>query len=173
MDEQQFELLLTMAMVLRASSHRFIGRLAWDPELKAFDSGKCVAKSRLLVNLPGAKRDDGSKPDGFTLELWNEDAQRFVDGAHKGDLVEVVGRARTNRWTDRNTGEVKKEVLIEVERWDLVRPAGQQAAPAAPASAPAQHPAYAAAGYQPQAQAVAPAPAAPAAPGWSAGEIPF
>jgi single-strand DNA-binding protein len=135
MDEQQFELLLTMAMVLRASSHRFIGRLAWDPELKAFDSGKCVAKSRLLVNLPGAKRDDGSKPDGFTLELWNEDAQRFVDGAHKGDLVEVTGRARTNRWTDRNTGEVKKEVLIEVERWELVRPAGQQAAPAVPAAA--------------------------------------
>lgn len=164
MNEQQFELLCTMAVVLRASSHRFIGRLAWDPELKTFESGKCVAKCRLLVNLPGAKRGDESQPDAFTLELWNDDAQRFVDGLHKGDLVEVTGRVRTNRWTDRNTGELKKELVISVDSWELVLHAGQSAAPAVPSQAVA-------APAQPPAQAAPPAPAE--APEWATTALPF
>jgi single-stranded DNA-binding protein len=31
--------------VLRASQHRFIGRMARDPELRSFDSGNCVCNS--------------------------------------------------------------------------------------------------------------------------------
>lgn len=153
MTEQQYELLLIMATVLRASSHQFVGRLAWDPELKTFDSGKCVAKCRLLVNLPGAKRDDGSKPDPFTLELWGEDGQRFVDACHKGDLVQVRGRCRTNRYTDRQ-GQQQVELLVGVDHWELLRQPGQQATAAA-APAGAAHPAHAAAGWAP---AAAPAP---------------
>jgi single-stranded DNA-binding protein len=48
--------------VLRASQHRFIGRMARDPELRSFDSGNCVANARILINKPGAKRDDGQAP---------------------------------------------------------------------------------------------------------------
>lgn len=162
MTEQQHELLLIMATVLRASSHQFVGRLAWDPELKTFDSGNCVAKCRLLVNLPGAKRDDGSKPDAFTLELWGEDGQRFVDACHKGDLVEVRGRCRTNRYQDRQ-GQQQIELVVNVDHWELLRQPGQQAPAPAPAAAvvPGSHPAHVAAGWAP-----APAPV-------SNDEIPF
>lgn len=142
-DPQIKELVLIMATVLRASSHQFVGRLAWDPELKTFDSGKCVAKTRLLVNIPGSKRDDGSKPDPFTLELWGEDATRFVDACHKGDLVEVRGRCRTNRYQDRQ-GQQQLELVVNVDNWELLRQPGQQA----PAPAPAAQPAHlAAAGW--------------------------
>lgn len=155
MTEQQYELLLVMATVLRALSHQFVGRLAWDPELKTFDSGKCVAKCRLLVNLPSAKRDDGSKPDAFTLELWGDDGQRFVDECHKGDLVQVRGRCRTNRYQDRQ-GQQQIELVVNVDHWELLRQPrheqDEQDAPQPPAPA---HPAHAAAGWAP---AAAPAP---------------
>jgi hypothetical protein len=94
-----------IAQLLRASQHRFIGRLARDPEMRYFESGSYVCNCRMLINKPGAKKDDGQEPDGFKLELWNQQAQAFADAAHKGDLVDVSGRVKTEAWTDRTTGE--------------------------------------------------------------------
>ena len=131
-----------IAQVLRASQHRFIGRMARDPEIRYFESGNCVCNCRILINKPGAKRDDGSEPDGFKLELWGEKATAFADAAHKGDLVDVTGRIKSETWADRNTGEQRSGLVIQVEEWAM---AGQprQAAPAA--AAPAAKPAPAAA----------------------------
>ena len=131
-DQQIRDLVLIMATVLRASSHKFVGRLAKDPELKSFDSGKCVAKTRLLVSIPGARRNDGSKPDGFTLELWGDQATQFVDACHKGDLVMVQGRCRTNRYQDRQ-GQQQVELIVAVDHWRCLRQPGQPAQAAQPA----------------------------------------
>jgi single-strand DNA-binding protein len=129
--------------VLRASQHRFIGRMARDPELRSFDSGNCVCNARILINKPGAKRDDGQKPDGFKLELWGEKAHAFTDACRKGDLVDVTGRVKSETWQDRTTGEERTGLVIQVEEWAL---AGQPkpAAPAAgkPAPAPAAAPVW-------------------------------
>lgn len=122
--------------VLRASQHRFIGRMARDPEVRYFESGNCVCNARILINKPGAKRDDGQEPDGFKVEIWGEKAQSFADGTRKGDLVDVTGRVRSETWTDRTTGEKRTGLVIQVEEWAL---SGQprNAPAAAPASAPA------------------------------------
>lgn len=119
-----------ISQVLRASQHRFIGRMACDPELRSFDSGNCVCNARILINKPGAKRDDGQEPDGFKLEIWGEKAQAFTDATRKGDLVDVTGRVKSESWSDRTTGEQRTGLVVLVEEWAL---AGQprQAAPAA------------------------------------------
>ena len=122
--------------VLRASQHRFIGRMARDPELRSFDSGNCVANARILINKPGAKRDDGQDPDGFKLELWGERAQSFVDsGVKKGDLVDVTGRVKSETWNDRTTGEQRTGLVVLVEEWSLAGQPRPPAAAAAPAAA--------------------------------------
>lgn len=121
--------------VLRASQHRFIGRLARDPELRTLQSGKSVCNVRILINRPGAKRDDGSEPDGFKLELWNEQALGFVDAHRKGDLCDVTGRVKSESWQDRTTGETRTGLVVLVENWQPV--AGQAKPAAAPAAAPA------------------------------------
>ena len=126
-----------IAQVLRASQHRFIGRMARDPEIRYFESGNCVCNCRILINKPGAKRDDGSEPDGFKLELWGEKATAFADAAHKGDLVDVTGRIKSETWADRNTGEQRSGLVIQVEEWAI---AGKPR-PAQPASAPQARPA--------------------------------
>ncbi len=139
-----------VAQLMRASQWHFIGRLARDPEIRFFDSGNCVCNARMLISKPGAKRDDGQQPDGFKLELWGEKAQAFTDAAHKGDLVKVSGRVKTETWTDRTTNEQRHGLTVQVEQWELV------AAPAAATSA------------------AAPAPAQKTEPDWfSSDEVPF
>jgi single-strand DNA-binding protein len=125
-----------LTQLIQCNQWRFIGRLAADPELRSFQSGASVANARLLVNKPGQKRDDGQKPFSFKLELWNDKAQRFVDEARKGDLIDVEGRVKTESWDDRTTGEKRHSLVVMVEAWDVVAKPGQnQQSAAAPAPA--------------------------------------
>ena len=128
-----------LAALIRASQHRFIGRLARDPEVRYFQFGNNVATARIAVNRPGAKKDDGQEPDWFKVEIWGEAGQAFADQCKKGQLVDVTGRVKTESWTDQNTGEKRTQLSITAEEW---RPVGQTPAPApqaaaAPVSAPA------------------------------------
>lgn len=132
-----------ISQVLRASQHRFIGRMARDPELRSFDSGNCVCNARILINKPGAKRDDGQDPDGFKLEIWGEKAQAFTDATRKGDLVDVTGRVKSESWNDRTTGEQRTGLVVLVEEWALAGQPRPPAAAAAPATAkPAPQPSW-------------------------------
>ena len=115
-----------MATVLRASCHQFIGRLGADVEVKYFDNGNAVAKGRIAINKPGAKRDDGQAPDWFTVEVWGEDAQKFADQVQKGDRIVVSGRVKTNKWTSK-TGEDRTDLIVTAEAW---RKMDQSVAPA-------------------------------------------
>jgi single-strand DNA-binding protein len=176
--ELQAHVLATVATIMRASVHRFIGRLGGDPEVKFFQSGTCVATVSMAINRPGTKRDDGVPPDWFKVEVWGEAAQAFADTARKGSLLDVSGRVKTSRWTTRN-GEERTDLVITADRWEIVPTPGQgqptQQAPApaygqSPAvPAPGQaHAAYQAAGFTPP----APQPA-PYSHGPTADEIPF
>ena len=125
-----------LTQLIQCNQWRFIGRLGADPELRSFQSGASVANARLLVNKPGQKRDDGQKPFSFKLELWNDKAQRFVDEARKGDLIDVEGRVKTESWDDKSTGEKRHSLVVMVEAWDVVAKPGQsqqQTATPAPA----------------------------------------
>jgi single-strand DNA-binding protein len=105
-----------IATVLRASCHQFIGRLGADVEIKYFDNGNAVAKGRIAINKPGAKRDDGQAPDWFTVEVWGQEAQIFMDQAKKGDRICVTGRVKTNKWTSK-TGEERTDLIVTAEAW--------------------------------------------------------
>jgi len=108
-----------MATVLRASCHQFIGRLGADVEVKYFDNGNVVAKGRIAINKPGAKRDDGQAPDWFTVEVWGEEGQAFADQARKGDRIGVTGRVKTNKWTTK-AGEDRTDLIVTSEGWRLM-----------------------------------------------------
>ena len=117
-----------IATVLRASCHQFIGRLGADVEIKYFDNGNAVAKGRIAINKPGSKRDDGQAPDWFTVEVWGQEAQTFMDQAKKGDRIGVTGRVKTNKWTTK-TGEERTDLIVTAEAWRKM----DQVVPAVPA----------------------------------------
>jgi single-strand DNA-binding protein len=137
-----------LTQLIECNQWRFIGRLGADPEIKYLQTGQSVCNARLLVNRPGQKRDDGQKPYGFKLAVWGDQAQSFADAARKGDLVDVEGRVKSETWSDRNTGEQRSGVVLNVERYEVLLKAGQgQQAPtpapqARPAAAPASKPAW-------------------------------
>lgn len=143
-----------IATLLRASQHQFIGNLGRDPETRFLDSGKSVTN----VNIGVAHLADREQTDWIKLEIWGEDGQSFADQCRKGARVHVIGRVKTDRWTNRNTGEEQMMLCCRVEQWKLIPPvgAGQTSAPAAPAApaaapaAPSQLPPHlAAAGWSP------------------------
>jgi single-strand DNA-binding protein len=138
-----------------------MGRLGQEPKVRFLDGGSSVTNSSLAVNILGA--DGDTPPDWIKLEIWGETGQAFADAARKGDLVSVAGRVKTNSWTDRETGEIRKELMCRVEQWRVVEQNPQ--APARPDPAHAATPAPAADPFGGDAPAAAPAPAArPAAP---------
>lgn len=168
--------------IIRAELHHFRGRLGKDPEIKYLESGKIVTNAFMLVNPVGAKRDDGTPADAFSLQLWGEQAEAFANQFHKGDMVLVVGRVKIDHWSDRQTGEVKMTLVVVCDAFrdgSLEAVTGalgqQQAVAPAPASAAAPVWTYSPELYTP-APAAAPAagpPAPPAAPAWASDEPPF
>ncbi len=163
-----------ISILARASLHQFVGRLGKDPETRFLDSGKSVTNVNIGINW----LSDKDQTDWIKLEIWGEAGQAFADAARRGHLVQVAGRVKTDRWTDRSTGEEKMQLCCRVESWKvLATPQGQGGQPAAPAAAAAAAPPahLAAAGWNGQpAAAPAPAPpAAPAAPVWQSSDPPF
>ena len=134
-----------LTQLIQCNQWRFIGRLAADPEMRFLQSGASVCNARLLVNKPGQKRDDGQKPFNFKLELWNDKAQQFADAAGRGDLIDVDGRVKTETWSDRNTGEQRTGLVMNVESFEVLAKPGQSQQSAPPAAAQAAAPARAAA----------------------------
>jgi single-strand DNA-binding protein len=113
-----------LQQLIECNQWRFVGRLGADPEMKFLQSGLSVCNARLLVNKPGQKRDDGQKPYGFKLTAWNERAESFADAAKKGDLIDVTGMVRVETWTDRTTGEERRSVVLNVERFEVLAKPG-------------------------------------------------
>ena len=108
-----------ISQILRAAQHTFIGRVGGDPEIRYFQSGTCKVQLSIAVNRPNAKKDDGVPPDWFKAEFWGPEAEAVQNQIRKGDLIEVMGRASSDTWTDRN-GKERTDVLVRVERWQQI-----------------------------------------------------
>lgn len=152
-----------ISILLRSACHHFLGRLGSDPQIKYLEGGNCVAN----VNIAITQLADRNLTDWIKLEVWGESGQAFADQCRKGQQVSVAGRVKTDRWTDRQTGEERMQLLCRVEQWRVIEtpaiaPAqqAQQAPTPVPAPAPAPAPALAPAPVAQQ------QPAPPAAPGW-------
>jgi single-strand DNA-binding protein len=92
-----------------------IGRAGKDPEVKYFEGGT-VANLTLAVR--PHKKDD--KPEWFNLEIWGKTAQVAADYVRKGSLIGVQGRIKTERWTDRTTGQERSKPVVVVNSLELL-----------------------------------------------------
>jgi single-strand DNA-binding protein len=93
-----------------------IGRAGRDPEIRYFDSGTMVANLSLAVN--AYKRDD--PPEWFNLQIWGKPAQVAADHVRKGNQIAVIGRIKTEKWTDSSTGEERSKLVVVVNNLELL-----------------------------------------------------
>ena len=117
------------------NSITLVGRAGRDPEVKYFESGTVVANLTLAVR--GLRKDDDT--EWFNLEIWGKTAQVAADYVRKGSLIGVVGRIRTERWTDKTTGQERSKPVVDVNNLELLSSKSDTAS-APPAAAPAATP---------------------------------
>jgi single-strand DNA-binding protein len=94
-----------------------VGRAGGDPDMKWFESGKCVCKLTLAVNRRSKNND---KPDWFNLEIWGKTAEIAANYVKKGSQIGVKGSLHIETWTDRATNSNRSRPVIKVETLDLL-----------------------------------------------------
>lgn len=89
-----------------------MGRLTRDPELRHTNSNIPVTSFTLAVDRR-YKNNDSDQPtaDFIDVVAWNQTADFVSKYFRKGQLVAVVGRIQTRKWTD---NEGKTRVAFEV-----------------------------------------------------------
>jgi len=119
-----------------------IGRLAADPEFRAFGNGGRVANLRLAVN--GRKKDSTGAwvddPMFIDCSVFNrgengKEADRIEEfGLRKGSQLYIEGKLVLEMWDDKATGAKRSKHKMIVDNWQTLDPKSQQAAPQRPAA---------------------------------------
>lgn len=89
------------------------GNLCRDIELKQTQGGKfvlanCVAVSREYKNANG-----GYDSDFINIVAWDQKAEYLSRYASKGDMVELVGRWQTRKYTADDSSRTVNECIVE------------------------------------------------------------
>lgn len=90
---------------------RLRGKVVNGPVLREFNGGALVCNMSIVTD-KSRKGEDGKwekESEFHELTIWNNDNCRSVK---KGDIVEVVGTIKTQKWTDRNTNEDRSKKVI-------------------------------------------------------------
>jgi single-strand DNA-binding protein len=119
------------------------GRLTRDPELKYTSGGQAyckiaVANSRFYKDKNGERQETTTFVDGT---VWGAHAEFVGKYLRKGKAVLVEARLQTDEWEDKQTGQKRSRLQLNVQRvtqleWDDDRPGGGGGG--APAQRPAQ-----------------------------------
>jgi single-strand DNA-binding protein len=93
------------------STITFAGNLANEPELRFTPSGRQVVRLTVIENRR-RKTEDGSgwedtEPNVYRVQAWGNYAENITESCSKGDRVVVSGSVRTDRWTDKDSGDAR------------------------------------------------------------------
>lgn len=119
-----------LSVLLSSATFQFIGNLGKDPEIRYLKNSS-VTHVNIAIKPLGAGRD--AQANWIKLEIWGESGQAFADQLRKGQRICVAGQVKTDQWTDRSTGEIRKQICCRVEQWRAMGPPPEQQA-AAPAA---------------------------------------
>jgi single-strand DNA-binding protein len=101
---------------------QLIGRLGKDPETRFTPTGKKVAHFSLAVSNRWKTKDGEAKEytEWFNVEAWGRLGEVCQQYLHKGSLVYLEGRLKTDRYEDKD-GETKyftKVVALTMQMLD-------------------------------------------------------
>jgi single-strand DNA-binding protein len=96
-----------------------VGNLTADPEIRVTPSGVSLARftvastPRVFDKAAGQYRD--GEPLFLSCTAWRELAENTVESLTKGVRVVVTGRLRQSRWEDKETGEKRSMMQLDVD----------------------------------------------------------
>jgi single-strand DNA-binding protein len=93
-----------------------VGRIGQDPELKFGNSGKAIARFSVVTSRRVLNKTTNEWSDEDTT-WWNctafgSLAENVAESLEKGCAVIVTGRAASESWNDKNTGEKRTAMKV-------------------------------------------------------------
>ena len=85
-----------------------IGNLTRDPELKKFESGKCVCAFSLAINL----NKEDKNPLYIDIQVWDKIAINCKKFLNKGSKVFIEGKLAVNSWQSKS-GEKRSKIFCK------------------------------------------------------------
>ncbi len=107
---------------------QLIGHLGRDPESRTIPTGKKVTQFSLAVNnhWKSAQGEPKESTDWFNVEAWGRQGEICAQYLHKGSLVFVEGRLRTDKYEDKS-GETKYVTRVVLQSMQMLdRKAGEE-----------------------------------------------
>lgn len=97
----------------------FAGNLAADPELRFTPSGRQVARFTVIENRRRRTEDgkgwEDAEPNVHRVQVWGSFAENVVESCQRGDRVTVTGEVRTDRWTDKESGQERTSQHVRAD----------------------------------------------------------
>ena len=116
-----------------------MGRLVADPELRTTTTGKSVCTFRIAVDRSYVRQGEQRQADFITCVAWEQTGNFISRYFSKGSMIAVSGSIQTRNYEDKN-GQKRTAFEVNVREASFTgskADTGNQAAPAAPAQAPA------------------------------------
>ena len=85
-----------------------------EPEIRTTNTGKTIAKARLVVKTYGDADDMWVNVTAWE-KLGENFANTFANQSSKSIRVSVTGRLMNEKWTDRNTGQERSSYSITAD----------------------------------------------------------
>ncbi len=100
---------------------QLIGHLGKDPETRFIPSGKKVTQFSLAVNnhWKSAEGEPRESTDWFNIEAWGRPGEICAQYLHKGSLVFIEGRLRTDKYEDKS-GETKYVTRVVLQSLQML-----------------------------------------------------
>ena len=94
-----------------------LGHIGNDPEIRATQSGDCVANftlatSEVWTDKNGIKQD---KTEWHRIAAFGKIAEIIQKYTHKGSKIYLEGRLQTRKWTDKDGGERQSTEIVVME----------------------------------------------------------
>lgn len=120
-----------------------MGRLVADPELRTTTTGKSVCSFRIAVDRSYVRQGEQRQADFISCVAWEQTGNFISRYFTKGSMIAVMGSIQTRTYEDKN-GQKRTAVEVNVREASFTGSKSEtgtggynQAAPAAPAQAPA------------------------------------
>ena len=89
-----------------------MGRLTYDPELKATPSGVSVVRFQIACDRNYSKSGEEKKTDFIDVTAWRKTAEIVSKYFHKGSMIAVEGSIQTDNYTDRDGNKRKSFQVV-------------------------------------------------------------
>jgi single-strand DNA-binding protein len=95
----------------------FMGKLTRDPEFATLNNGKSVANFSIAVKNPNAGKDKASEATFIDCVAWEGTAELINKYFKKGSRILVNAVAKTDTWTDKETGKNRYKIKFLVQKF--------------------------------------------------------